>query len=78
MRTIEARTPEGIEWQVRVLWQPRVLLRRPWTVEAITRRADGSELRVTTNVVGWRHALRTRDEIAQRLRAGQDHAHSRV
>src|SRR5215470_9152644 len=43
----------------------RVLFRRPWTVEA----ADGTN-RYITEVLGWRHALRVRDEIAEKLRAG--------
>jgi hypothetical protein len=44
----------------------RVLLRRPWTVEAT---APGHD-RLTTQVVGWRAALRRRDEIAHSLRHG--------
>jgi hypothetical protein len=44
----------------------RVLLRRPWTVEATARGHD----RFTTHVVGWRAALRRRDEIAGSLRRG--------
>jgi hypothetical protein len=45
----------------------RVVLRRPWTVEA--RASDGATL--TEDVVGWRAALRRRDEIADRLRLGR-------
>ncbi|GIF20906.1 hypothetical protein Ate02nite_36360 [Paractinoplanes tereljensis] len=44
----------------------RVLFRRPWLVEA-TGPQGGL---VTTEVVGWRAALRTRDEIADKLRLG--------
>lgn len=44
----------------------RVLLRRPWTVEATALGHD----RITTHVVGWRAALRRRDEIADSLRRG--------
>jgi hypothetical protein len=44
----------------------RVLFRRPWTVEAT---APGHD-RLTTHVVGWRAALRRRDEIADSLRRG--------
>lgn len=44
----------------------RVLFRRPWTVEAT---APGHD-RLTTHVVGWRAALRRRDEIADSLRHG--------
>ena len=44
----------------------RVLLRRPWTVEAT---APGHD-RITAHVVGWRAALRRRDEIADSLRRG--------
>jgi hypothetical protein len=44
----------------------RVLFRRPWTVEAT---APGHE-RLTAQVVGWRDALRRRDEIADSLRRG--------
>ncbi|MEU4216118.1 hypothetical protein [Actinoplanes sp. NPDC026623] len=44
----------------------RVLLRRPWTVEAT---APGQG-RITNHVVGWRAALRRRDEIADSLRHG--------
>jgi hypothetical protein len=43
----------------------RVLLRRPWTIEAVA----GAE-RFETHTIGWRRALRVRDEIAQRLRDG--------
>lgn len=43
----------------------RVLFRRPWKVQA-TGGADAAE--VTAWVVGWRAALRTRDEMADRLR----------
>lgn len=45
----------------------RVLLGRPWTVEATA----GNGETVTTEVVGWRAALRRRDEIAEVLRRGQ-------
>ncbi|MFF5290490.1 hypothetical protein [Paractinoplanes globisporus] len=44
----------------------RVLFRRPWTVEATT---PGRE-RVIHQVVGWRAALRRRDEMADSLRRG--------
>jgi hypothetical protein len=44
----------------------RVLFRRPWTVEVT---APGRD-RLTTRVVGWRAALRHRDEIADSLRRG--------
>ncbi|GIH16410.1 hypothetical protein [Rugosimonospora africana] len=46
----------------------RVLLRRPWTVEA---RCDRTGERYRTDVVGWRAALRTRDRIAGELRDGR-------
>ncbi|WP_213005572.1 hypothetical protein [Paractinoplanes toevensis] len=42
----------------------RVLFRRPWIVEA-----TGPQ-KVTAEVVGWRAALRTRDEMAEKLRLG--------
>jgi hypothetical protein len=45
----------------------RVLFRRPWTVEATA----GNGERVIAEVVGWRAALRRRDEIAELLRRGQ-------
>ncbi|HEX5597250.1 MAG TPA: hypothetical protein VFX61_14725 [Micromonosporaceae bacterium] len=45
----------------------RVLFRRPWTVEATA----GSGERIRAEVVGWRAALRRRDEIAELLRRGQ-------
>jgi hypothetical protein len=45
----------------------RVLFRRPWTVEA----TSGTGERVTVQVVGWRAALRRRDEIAGLLGRGQ-------
>lgn len=45
----------------------RVLFRRPWTVEATA----GNGERVVAEVVGWRAALRRRDEIAESLRLGQ-------
>jgi hypothetical protein len=41
----------------------RVLFRRPWTVEATS--ATGQ--RITADVVGWRAALRKRDELAEQL-----------
>lgn len=44
----------------------RVLFRRPWTVRA---NASTGET-VTVNVVGWRRALRRRDELAEQLRHG--------
>ena len=47
----------------------RVLFRRPWTVEAATGSGADEEW-FATQVVGWREALRTRDEIADKLRAG--------
>ena len=45
----------------------RVLFRRPWTVEATAGNGD----RVISEVVGWRAALRRRDEIAELLGRGQ-------
>ncbi len=49
----------------------RVLLRRPWTVEAVSANWDGdTETWFATDVVGWRRALDTRDDIAQKLTAG--------
>ncbi|HEX6685199.1 MAG TPA: hypothetical protein VF062_20580 [Candidatus Limnocylindrales bacterium] len=49
----------------------RVLLRRPWTVEAYRpgTKPDTQEW-FATDVVGWRKALEMRDHIAQRLGAG--------
>lgn len=44
----------------------RVVLRRPWTVQATSSRGD----RLTRKVVGWRHALRQRDEMVSALRNG--------
>jgi len=44
----------------------RVVLRRPWTVQATSSRGD----RFTRKVVGWRHALRERDEMVSALRNG--------
>ena len=44
----------------------RVLFRRPWIVQA-TGEPGG---RVSAEVVGWRAALRTRDEMAEKLRLG--------
>ena len=46
----------------------RALFRRPWTVEAT---AAGNGEHFTAEVVGWRAALRRRDEIAELLRRGQ-------
>jgi len=43
----------------------RVLFRRPWQVEA-----ESGTRTFVLDVVGWRAALRTRDEIAERLRSG--------
>jgi hypothetical protein len=45
----------------------RVLFRRPWTVEAL---ADGQDT-VVVPVVGWRAALRRRDDMVDLLRQGQ-------
>ncbi len=44
----------------------RVLFGRPWTVEATA--SNGEKL--TADVVGWRAALRRRDEMAESLRQG--------
>jgi len=44
----------------------RVLFRRPWRVQAV---GPGAEP-VVADVVGWRAALRARDEMAEKLRAG--------
>lgn len=49
----------------------RVLLRRPWTVETVEVVAGGAPERFVTEVAGWRRALAVRDEIADRIRAGQ-------
>ncbi|MEV0273726.1 hypothetical protein AB0H43_33555 [Hamadaea sp. NPDC050747] len=47
----------------------RVLFRRPWTVEAAY--DDGQTEQIfSTDVVGWRRALETRDDIAAKLRQG--------
>ncbi|WP_117211982.1 hypothetical protein [Allorhizocola rhizosphaerae] len=49
----------------------RVLLRRPWTVEAASADPDGdTESWFAADVVGWRRALDTRDDIAQKLASG--------
>jgi Zn-dependent protease with chaperone function len=44
----------------------RVLFRRPWIVQATAITGET----VTVNVVGWRRALRRRDELAEQLRHG--------
>ncbi|MDY7088672.1 MAG: hypothetical protein SYR96_26645 [Actinomycetota bacterium] len=44
----------------------RVLFRRPWIVRATSGRGEVTEV----EVVGWRAALRRRDEIAESLRTG--------
>jgi hypothetical protein len=44
----------------------RVVFRRPWTVEARSSRGE----RFTRKVVGWRNALRHRDEMVSALRNG--------
>ena len=44
----------------------RVLFRRPWTVEATATSGE----RITADVVGWRAALRRRDELAAQLAHG--------
>lgn len=48
----------------------RVLLRRPWTVEATNSAVESDDPRFTTDVVGWREALRVRDEIAANIERG--------
>jgi hypothetical protein len=48
----------------------RVLLRRPWTIEAIPATQGGGDNRFSTQVIGWRRARRVRDEIVQKLRDG--------
>jgi hypothetical protein len=50
----------------------RILFRRPWTVEATSPNAEDPEMQdwFATDVVGWRRALETRDEIAQKLASG--------
>ena len=45
----------------------RVLLRRPWTVEAVAISSGHPGQRFHTQVVGWRRALGVRDEIARQL-----------
>jgi len=44
----------------------RIVFRRPWTVQATSSRGD----RLTLKVVGWRQALRQRDEMVSALRNG--------
>jgi hypothetical protein len=44
----------------------RIVFRRPWTVQATSSRGD----RLTRKVVGWRQALRQRDEMVSALRNG--------
>jgi hypothetical protein len=44
----------------------RILLRKPWTVEAVSDTGD----RLTWTAVGWRASTARRDEIAGLLRAG--------
>ena len=47
----------------------RVLLRRPWTVEAVA--DDGRTEKVfSTDIVGWRRALDMRDDIVAKLGMG--------
>lgn len=48
----------------------RVLLRRPWTVEAVPADPGRAADRFTVQTVGWWRALAVRDEIAQKLRDG--------
>ena len=48
----------------------RVLLRRPWTIEAVTANPNGRERRLVTQTVGWRKALEMRNDIAQKIREG--------
>lgn len=45
----------------------RVLFRRPWIVQA----TSGDGQRIVVEVVGWRAALRRRDELAELLGRGQ-------
>jgi hypothetical protein len=47
----------------------RVLFRRPWTVEAVTKSGSDAD-RFVTDVVGWRPALRTRDDIVDKIKLG--------
>lgn len=44
----------------------RVLLKRPWTVEAVSAAGD----RLTWNVVGWRASVARRDAVVEMIRAG--------
>lgn len=44
----------------------RVLLQRPWTVEAVSDAGD----RITWEVVGWRASGERRDEVVEMIRAG--------
>lgn len=49
----------------------RVLARRPWMVEAVHVVPYGTDERfVPAQVMGWRAALRKRDEVAERIRRG--------
>ena len=44
----------------------RVVFRRPWTIRAVSARGD----RFTRKVVGWRNALRQRDDMVSALSNG--------
>jgi hypothetical protein len=48
----------------------RMLLRRPWTIEAVPIAPEGGQHRFATHVIGWRRAREVRDEIVQKLRDG--------
>jgi hypothetical protein len=45
----------------------RVVLRRPWTIEAVSDTGD----RLTWKAVGWRASAARRDEVAEQLRSGR-------
>jgi hypothetical protein len=49
----------------------RVLLRRPWSVEAVEISSGHPGQQFHTQVVGWRRALAVRDEIARQLQKGR-------
>jgi hypothetical protein len=53
--------------QLTVAIPARILLGRPWTIEAVRRYASEGDHPFTTDVIGWRQALRTRDEIVAKI-----------
>jgi len=62
----------ALEWVLAVGLAGRVLLGRPWTVQARSVLPAGVERQLEWNVKGWRQSGRVIDEVAQQLASGRE------